>query len=130
MTKGYTEYHLNKRKEEGADVNQLLLKAISGDGQSPLQIAIHAASTIHKFAKGQENPELDIRSLELPVDPNIDPSEQVLQAYQTAIDYFVQIGEKHNSLDDVIIHPFNKKEVPLWQAIRSLHSISSSTQAK
>lgn len=118
MARGYTEYKFNKRKEEGEDVEELLRKKIPGDGESPLDIAHHAIGTLYKFILGVKNPEINPREIEFPIDEALPPSDQIVQAYELAIDELTELGKSYSSLDDPIIHPFTKKEVKIREAVR------------
>jgi len=128
--KWYSEHRFSKRKEEGEDVEKLLTTKIPGDGQTPLEIAIHAVNTLYKFTLGQREPELDLKEVQVPVDTSLSPTEQISQMYQLAIDELTELGEKHESLDDEIIHSYTKKEVSLRSAVRffAFHLIEHSGQ--
>ncbi len=118
MAKGYAEYLFEKRNNEGEDVETLLTKVIPGDGQSPLTIGIHGADSLYRFILGSRDPTIDAMKLELKVDPKLKPTEQLFQAYDIALDELTKYGEEHISLDEMVYHPYTKKDKPLREVIR------------
>ncbi len=126
----YTEHRFRKRAEEGDDVESLLVTEIPGDGESPLQIATHAVSALHKFVRGVEDPDLDLTKLEVPVDKSLKPSEQIHSLYQLAVDDMSKLGDRFSSLDDSLVNPYNKKETTLREMARffAFHLIEHSGQ--